>query len=381
MNKTPARKNFPPLKSIGLMSGTSMDGIDAVLMETDGQHIIDVKASMSLAYDTNFQLKLREVELLVRKEKKDIAPPNIIKQSTELHAEIVLSLLKKAGLKAQDVDLIGYHGQALYHNPAEGMTIQIGDGQLLANLTKIPVINDFRSEDIANGGQGAPLAPLYHQALATKANLFPLAIINCGGIANISIISGPKEDQVIGFDTGPGNVLIDRYIRKKTNSQEFIDLDGKYGLKGSVNPLILSKLLDSIAPYLAKPAPKSLDPGNLYLIDELDNLSINDACATLEYFTAKTIADSIPTPPNKWALAGGGWNNPVIKQHLSQCLLERLNTVDIKTASEMGWDSVYMEAEIFAYLAVRSFYKLPISLTKVTGARKPSLGGKLYLPN
>ena len=167
------------IKSIGLMSGTSMDGIDATLMETDGRQIINPKVSCSLSYSAEFKLLLRETELEVRQAKANVASPAVIKKSTELHAEIVHILLKKANLSPEEVDIIGYHGQSLYHNPAEGITIQIGDGQLLSNLTGIKVINDFRSQDILNGGQGAPLAPLYHQALATKLNLFPLAIVNC----------------------------------------------------------------------------------------------------------------------------------------------------------------------------------------------------------
>ena len=368
------------IKSIGLMSGTSMDGIDATLMETDGRQIINPIVSCSLSYSAEFKLLLREAELEVRQAKSNVSSPEVIKKSTELHAEIVLNLLKKANLSPEEVDIIGYHGQSLYHNPAEGITIQIGDGQLLSNLTGIKVINDFRSQDIANGGQGAPLAPLYHQALAAKLNLFPLAIVNCGGIANISIINGPEESQVIGFDTGPGNVLIDRYIRNKTSNKEFMDLDGKYGSKGVVSKEILQKLMSQMSGYLSKPAPKSLDPSDFYLIDELDDLNFNDACATLEAFTALSIVSSLKDLPKKWVLAGGGWNNPVIVKYLKEYLAERLGSFEMLLAKEVGIDGTYLEAEIFAYLAARSYFKLPISFPMVTGCRAPSLGGNLYLP-
>ncbi len=370
------------LLCIGLMSGTSMDGIDAALMETDGKQHINPKVTLSLSYAADFKLRLREAESLVRTHKKNIASKELVQESTRLHAELVHLLIKKAGLDPSDVDLIGYHGQALYHNPQEGISIQIGDGQLLSNLTKIKVINDFRSEDIANGGQGAPLAPLYHQALVTKLNYFPVAIVNCGGIANISLIEGPNSAQVIGFDTGPGNVLIDRYIRIKTYNQEFFDQDGKYGLRGQVSKSVLKKLIESVEPYMAKSYPKSLDPGDLNLVEEIDNLSIYDACATLENFTAYCIVNSLKLEmiPRKWVLAGGGWKNPVIRKYLEQYLAKKIDPV-IKTASEIGLDSEYMEAEIFAYLAARSFYKLPISIKSVTGARIPSMGGKLYKPS
>ena len=367
------------LKSIGLMSGTSMDGIEAVLMETDGQGTINSIVTASLAYSVEFILSLRTEELLVRKAKNNIASLDVIKRSTELHAELVSILLKKANLIPSDIDIIGYHGQALYHNPAEGITIQIGDGQLLADLTGIAVINDFRSNDIANGGQGAPLAPLYHQALAIKSSYFPVAVVNCGGIANISIVYGP--DKVEGFDTGPGNVLIDRYIRHKTNNAELMDFNGKYGFNGVVNQKILEKLAERLSSYLNKKPPKSLDPGDLDLIEELDTLSINDACATLENFTAKCIVESVSNLPSKWVLAGGGWNNPVITKYLKQYLAEKIDHPDIKIAQEINWDGVHMEAEIFAFLAVRSLHKLPITLPSTTGAKTPTFGGHAYLPS
>ena len=364
-------------RSIGLMSGTSMDGIDAVLMETDGKELINPIASLSLQYKPKFQLALQEEELAVKAAKKDIASLDIAKKSTELHAELVKNILKKANLTPQDIDVIGYHGQALYHNPSEGITIQIGDGQLLSNLTGITVVNDFRSNDIANGGQGAPLAPLYHHALAMKSKYFPVVIVNCGGIANITIIR--DKNKIEGFDTGPGNNLLDRYIRNKTNNVEFMDFNGKYGLKGIVNKIALQKLTDQLKPYLDTPPPKSLDTGDLQLVQKIDNLSINDACATLANFTAKCIVDSVKSDiPNKWILAGGGWNNPTILKYLKQYLNEKIDAVDIKTASEIGWDSTYMEAEIFAYLAVRSLYNLPISLPEVTGATTPGFAGSIF---
>lgn len=370
------------LKSIGLMSGTSMDGIDAVIMDTNGKDIIIPKETLSLNYKDDFKLKLRQAEFKSKIAKKNKASLDTIIESTKLHASIINDLLEKAKLKAKDIDVIGYHGQALYHNPSEGISIQMGDSQLLADLTGIKVVNDFRIDDIKNGGQGAPLAPLYHQALAIKDSYFPVAIVNCGGISNISIVNGPTPKEVIGFDTGPGNVLIDRYIREKTNNKEFMDLDGKYGCNGSVNQIILQKLFDNLGPYFNKQSPKSLDSGDLQLIDELNDLSIEDACTTLEAFTAYCIANSLPKKdmPNKWILAGGGWNNPVILKYLKLYLKEYLGSVDVKIANEISWDNIYMEAEIFAYLAVRSLYKLPISLPSVTGAKKPSLGGTVYVP-
>lgn len=367
--------------SIGLMSGTSMDGIDAAIIQTNGLYSIISQEKASLEYPQDFKVSLKQAEKDVRAAKSiNVIAEDLIKKSTQFHSEIVKEILRKASLKPNEIDCIGYHGQTLYHNPKEKITIQIGDGQLLANLTEINVINDFRSNDVNHGGQGAPLAPLYHLALAIRDNYYPVAIVNCGGIANVTIING--EDEIYGFDTGPGNVLLDRLIREKTNNLEFMDLDGKYSLKGEVNNRILSKMMLNIQKFIDINGPKSLDSGDLDLPSEIYKLSIEDACATLANFTAKTIVDSIKTTiPQNWVLAGGGWKNPTILKFLKNYLIERRKDVQVHHASDIGWDSVYMEAEIFAYLAVRSLYKLPISLAKITGAPEDLTGGKLYLPS
>jgi anhydro-N-acetylmuramic acid kinase len=373
--------NKPSLAAIGLMSGTSMDGIDAALIYTDGQKNIVTAAHHFLKYNEYFILELRNAEILARAAEKDVTSFSVVEQSTKIHAQAVLDLLEKANLSVNDVDIIGYHGQSLYHNPTKQITIQMGSGQLLADLTGIKVINDFRVTDIKNGGQGAPLAPIYHHALALNASYIPTVIVNCGGIANITIITGNDINQICGFDSGPGNVLLDRFIRKKTDNKELIDLDGRYGLKGNVNITILSKLMDIISSHIKKPSPKSLDPGELHLITELDTLTIEDACATLAAFTAKSIVESVNVAIDKWVLCGGGWNNPAIVKYLMQYLKEKNPLVDVKNANEINWSNDYMEAELFAYLAVRNLYNLPTSLASVTGAKNNNVGGKLYVPN
>lgn len=373
--------NKPSLAAIGLMSGTSMDGIDASLIYTDGQKNIVTTAHHFLKYNEDFILELRNAEILARAAEKDATSFSVVEQSTKLHAQAVMDLLDKANLSVNDIDIIGYHGQSLYHNPTKQITIQMGSGQLLADLTGIKVINDFRITDIKNGGQGAPLAPIYHHALALNASYIPTVIVNCGGIANITIITGNDINQICGFDSGPGNVLLDRFIRKKTDNKELIDRDGRYGLKGNVNITILSKLMDIISPHIKKPSPKSLDPGELHLIAELDTLTIEDACATLAAFTAKSIVESVNIAIDKWVLCGGGWNNPAIVKYLMQYLKEKNPLVDVKNANEINWSNDYMEAELFAYLAVRNLYNLPTSLASVTGAKNNNVGGKLYVPN
>lgn len=369
-------------KSIGLMSGTSMDGVDATLIETDGEKIINPLYNVTIEYDPNFKLELREAEKIVVSAKRNIASEKTIQKSTNYHADAVHKLIKKAGISSKDVDLIGYHGQSLYHNPRQKISIQIGDGQLLSNLSSIPVVNDFRIQDVLNGGQGAPLAPIYHRALVIKNNLLPAAFVNCGGIANISIILGEQEDDVIGYDTGPGNALIDRYIRIKTNNTEFMDKDGQYGRKGNICDEVFTELTSSFSSYLTMSYPKSLDPSDLVLPSKIFNLSIYDACATLEKFTAFCVVNNIPDNflPLNWILVGGGWNNPVILKHIKEYLYSKSRRIKLLNADQIGSNSTYIEAEIFAFLAVRSVRQLPISLPSVTGVNFPCKGGTLYLP-
>lgn len=400
-----------------------MDGIDAVILKTDGKTQAEHIHGESTTYTPQFHLLLRIAEYAVQQEKgnlddaekhfsqhlhaylhqkglddelpllkaelnQPITLKNITHKLTILHGELVHTLLANAKLENAAIDVIGFHGQNLYHNPQQKLTIQVGDAQLLANITGICTVNDFRSNDVKHGGQGAPLAPMYHRVLADKNAIYPMAVVNCGGIANISIIYGPEDEDVMGFDVGPGNALIDRYIRYKTAGKEFMDMDGKYGSKGMVDRFTLGLLKEkSIVNYksdfLHKSPPKSLDARNFELIPELDSLSFEDACATLEAFTAKCIVDSIDLTqmdaPKIWILAGGGWHNPVITKTLKQLLLDKLGpAVKIMSADEIGWSSKYIEVEIFAYLAVRSLIGLPISMPGITGVSRPMPGGTLH---
>lgn len=420
------------LTAIGLMTGSSMDGIDAVIIKTDGEACVQHIDGAMVAYSPEFHLLLRIAEYALQQERGDlqeaekhfsnhvhkylqekglgdklpllqgelgqkITLANIINRLTILHGQLVQTLMHKANLKVADIDVIGFHGQNLYHNPAQKLSIQVGDGQLLADITGIAVVNDFRSNDVKNGGQGAPLAPMYHRVLAYRDDLYPVVVVNCGGIANVTIISKPSSKttsfehlDVIGFDVGPGNALIDRYVRYKTEGKEFMDADGKYGSRGVADRYVLSLLKEKAIvnykdDFLHRAPPKSLDARNFTLIAELDSLTFEDACATLEAFTAKCIADSIDLvdieAPKIWVLAGGGWNNPVITGFLKQLLLDKLGPkVKVMTADEVGWNSKYLEVEIFAYLAVRSLKGLPVSVPGITGVSRPMLGGKKYSP-
>jgi len=419
--------------SIGLMSGTSMDGIDAALLETDGSSSqVKDRGHNSLSYAPEFKLLLKGAEYAIRQEagnlsaaqenfaasfqtylRQELALPEnqltqkiseltrflpgnelsldaITRHSTQLHGQVVKQLLQKTHQDKKQITVVGYHGQTMYHQPAARISIVLGDGQQLANDLGIPVVNDFRSDDVASGGQGAPFAPLYHRVLALQDGKIPVAVVNCGGIANVTLIQGEREEDLVAFDTGPGNGLIDRLVRQRTGGNECMDRDGRYGKQGKINADVLEalfakSLIKHGKNYLQQLPPKALDIGDMQLIPELDALTLQDACATLEAFTAETIINSLDLIqaklPPLWILAGGGWHNPVIRQHLESCLQKRAQTsVQVLHADEAGWNSQAMEAQIFAYLAVRSLQNKPLSLPGTTGVPRPMTGGRTYTP-
>ena len=399
--------------SIGLMSGTSMDGIDAALLDTDGEQRISEIGHLHQPYSTQTKLLLKSAERAMHEAQGNLSEAklnyknalhaylvhelhspasftqessfdDVIALSTTLHKDAILALLEKTKTKQTDIDVIGYHGQTLFHQPQRGITYQMADAKMLAKSLNISVVYDFRQNDIQHGGQGAPFAPLYHQALAIRDNQIPLAVVNCGGIANISLILNEKIEDLIGFDTGPGNGLIDALVKKRTQGRECMDTNGHYGLQGTVHEAILSLLLKEAidGEYLTKKPPKSLDIRDLKLLPILDELSLTDACATLEAFTAESIVQSlkhlsIPIP-QRWILAGGGWHNPVIKRELITRLQSYLNkTIHVTTADELNWNSDAIEAQMMAYFAVRSLKNLPLSAPGTTGVPKPLTGGKI----
>ncbi len=422
--------------SIGLMSGTSMDGIDAALLETDGtaKHIREL-GHIAIEYTKAFILLLKATEYAIKKYQGDInqARENlsialneyltcqykvadfdlsnyltdlktylsaqghaemtfdaVIEHSTDLHAVAVKKLLEETGNSATDIDVVGYHGQTMYHQPDQKISIILGDGQRLADTVQIKVVNDFRRNDIEHGGQGAPFAPLYHQALACRDGCVPLVVVNCGGIANVTIIDSDEPEELIGFDTGPGNGLLDQFVKQRTQGRESMDHNGEHGRAGKVDKAILEQLYNAAIQksgenYFLKSPPKSLDYGDLILIPELDQLSLADGCATLAAFTADSIIRAVGLVkdkyPRQWILAGGGWNNPNIRQQLITRLQQQLgDDIQVSTANEAGWNSQALEAQIFAYFAVRSLEGKPLSVPGTTGVKNAVSGGCLYEP-
>jgi anhydro-N-acetylmuramic acid kinase len=362
-----------------------MDGIDvSAILISDNGYISEI-GNFYLPYDSAFKIKCRRAEFLMQESKgSPKSDLEFIKsfeaELTHLHIDAVRFLINKLKLDSKSITAIGFHGQTLYHNPEENITIQLGDGALMVGELGIKVINNFRSKDVANGGQGAPLVPIFHLVLAKQQNLIPLAIINCGGISNITIIPTDSEFDMLGFDTGPGNVLIDRYIREKTNGAEFYDLNGKYGEQGVVNTEVLDLLFTTSIgqnDYFNKKYPKSLCSSDIYLPDIIFDLSIYDASRTLEVFTAETIYNSCSPDIENFILVGGGWHNPIIKDSFKEKMFSRNPEVRFLEPEILGWNIDSMEASAFAYFAYRYLNNLPISFPNTTGVSKALVCGEM----
>jgi anhydro-N-acetylmuramic acid kinase len=291
---------------------------------------------------------------------------------TERHAEVVLDFLREHELDAASIDVIGFHGQTVLHRPEELLTVQLGDGQRLADLTGIKVVYDFRAEDVAKGGQGAPFVPVYHRALAMASELtLPAAIVNIGGVANVTWIG--EDGDLLSFDTGPGNALIDDWLRETTGAS--YDEDGALAAQGRADTGRLEALLRN--PYFLRKPPKSLDR-NAFALSALEGLSPADGAATLTAFTAAALVMSVahfPAPPQVYVIVGGGAHNRTLMAALETLLPGRL-----LDAEDVGWSVDSIEAEAFAFLAARSLRGLPLSLPGTTGVPEPTTGGVVAHP-
>ncbi len=360
------KENSKTYAAIGLMSGTSLDGIDAALIKTDGKTCAESIGSVSIPYDDELREKL--FHCLGAQEDLDGRITRTEIEMTRAHAGAVDWLLGKTGFHPQDIDIIGFHGQTLFHDPAAQFTWQIGNGAMLARLSGIDVVNDFRSADVAAGGQGAPFLPLYHQALAEELER-PVAILNIGGVSNVTYL-GP-EGEITAFDTGPGNALLDDWIKQHLGRD--YDENGMLARQGSVNDGVLKQCLDH--PYFKALPPKSLDRDD-WNASLYQSLSAADGAATLAAFTVHAVAKArahLPEAPKHWYVTGGGRHNPVLMEGLQEALQVPVSSVD-----DLGWDGDALEAEGFAYLAVRSLLELPLSLPSTTGVKQPVTGGVFH---
>jgi len=356
------------IAAIGLMSGTSMDGIDAALIETDGRSIKRFGPVCSVAYDELFRRRLRA--MLGWKPDDDAEWAEIGRVLTEKHIEIVQQLLDENGLEPASINVIGFHGHTVWHSPEDGETYQIGDGALLARATGIPVVNDFRIADVAAGGQGAPLASLYHGALAHDLEK-PLAVLNIGGVANVTWLG--SDDRFLAFDTGPGNGLIDDWVLLTIN--QAMDEGGRLAKDGRVDDAVLEKLLDH--PYFEQVPPKSLDRLD-FSFEPASGLTPEDGAATLTAFTAEAVRKAqafFSEKPNRWLVCGGGRHNGTLMNYLRQSLDAPVEPVEV-----VGWSGDALEAQAFGFLAVRSLYGLALTLPTTTGVAQPLTGGVLHKP-
>ncbi|MGK2912429.1 MAG: anhydro-N-acetylmuramic acid kinase [Sphingobium sp.] len=357
--------------AIGLMSGTSRDGIDAALIRTDGEGLVERIAFHSSAYTEGFRVRLAEAcTRAMTMDEPEFEPviDSVETEMTQAHVEAVADLLGRSGWQAQNVDVIGFHGHTVAHKPDLGWTWQIGDADALAGAFGIPVVADLRSADVEAGGQGAPLIPVYHRALAAGLPK-PVAVLNLGGVANITYIG--VDDALVAFDTGMASGLIDNWMQIEGNAA--FDEGGVAAAGGQVDETVLTGMLDH--PFFDMPPPKSIDRED-FTLQAVRGLSLADGAATLTAFTAHSVElalRQLPERPRTIYVAGGGRHNATMMRMLRDVTGSAVESVD-----RLGWNGDSVEAEGFAYMAVRSIMGLPISFPGTTGVPEPMTGGELF---
>jgi anhydro-N-acetylmuramic acid kinase len=365
------------LTAIGLMSGTSLDGVDVALIETDGKRVKAFGPTGYRPYTANERgLLLQALSEAVHLPQRD-ARPGILREAeravTIAHAEAVASFTAQNHITCEDIDIVGFHGQTVLHRPAQKMTVQIGDAAALAKAIHIPVMHDFRAADVAAGGQGAPFVPVYHRALAQSLEREgPIVVLNIGGVSNITYIDG--ADILIACDTGPGNALLDDYMFRTLGLR--FDRDGRMAAQGAADEAWVTGALEHR--FFALPPPKSLDRNDFASL-ALPVMPPADGAATLTAFTAAAIAQIIPLlpkPPRSWIVAGGGARNLT----MMRMLRERLQPATVEAADALGWSADAIEAQAFGFLAARGLKGLPLSYPATTGVPIPMTGGLIARP-
>ena len=369
--------------ALGLMSGTSMDGVDASIIKSDGYGQFINVLDKYYEFDQNLQKKLIKLRNQIL-EKDDLITfsselKDLEREITIFHSEIVKKISSNY---RKEIDFIGFHGQTIFHNANQKISKQLGDGNLLSQLVKKTVVYDFRQNDLKNGGQGAPLVPIFHNLLANiihkkfKIN-FPLNILNIGGISNITKTVSEIDilkNKIEACDIGPGNVLIDEWIR--CNSKKKIDLDGLIGKSGKIDKLILNQAIDNFSNISLD---KSLDVKD-FDISFAKGLSLEDGCATITNFTAYLISEGIRlfnkkngNIDSKYLICGGGRKNNFLIENIKHYLND--NNINLELIDSYNIDGDYVESQAFAYLAIRSFLRLPISFPETTGCKISCHGG------
>ena len=362
--------------SLGLMSGTSGDGVDASLIKTNGVDEYNVLTDKYFEYDHNIN---RDIHSLKEKIHKISNLEDFKRELNELERKITIfhaKIIKE--FKIDDKVIVGFHGQTIYHNFKEKISRQLGNGKLLGQLTKKKIVYDFRSNDILNGGQGAPLAPVFHHLIALKNNIdLPVCFLNIGGISNITIVKEKNNlNELFSKDLGPGNCLIDAWVRNNSNKR--FDEDGNLASSGTKNEIIFEQAQELYANRESK-NKLSFDT-NDFDISFARGLSLEDGVATLTDFTASIIGQELSLTIinskqkiKEVLICGGGRKNKVLLKKIKENLH---NTINLKLIDDYGINGDFVESQAFAFLAVRSIMKLPISFPSTTGCKHPSMGGK-----
>lgn len=374
--------NATPMLTIGLMSGTSMDGIDIALIETDGERLVRRIAAGGFSYDADFRGRLarglEEAKAIRRRGERPGGLAALEREITERHGQAVRRFAAAERLDLGKVDVVGFHGQTVLHRPDEALTVQLGDGESLARTLGVDVVFDMRAADMEGGGQGAPLIPAYHAALAAglpeAMRTPPVVFVNIGGISNITYVDGRSDP--IAFDTGPGNALIDQWVAREAGIP--FDQNGAVATEGGIVDGLAELYLSS--PFFAKPAPKSLDRFD-FDVPPPDAGSLEDVTRTLCLVAAESIlrsADHLPEAPKLWIVGGGGRKHPAIMADLRAGAARR--GARVVPAEEAGLDGDALEAEAWAYLAVRSLRGSALTWPTTTGCRTPTTGGVLAKP-
>ncbi|HEY2137419.1 MAG TPA: anhydro-N-acetylmuramic acid kinase [Xanthobacteraceae bacterium] len=360
------------MQAVGLMSGTSLDGVDVALIETDGEEITTLGPSAYRPYADDERAILRQALAEAGALTDRAARPGILGRAEELvtrvHGDAVERFLADNDLNG--VDVVGFHGQTVLHRPSARLTVQIGDGEALARRLGRTVVHDFRAADVAAGGQGAPLVPVFHRAIAEALDREkPIAVLNLGGVANVTFIDDHHDP--VACDTGPGNALLDDFMRARTGAA--FDDAGATAARGKVDEAFVRRVLAH--PFFDQPPPKSLDRNHFAFAHlGLPDVSLADGAATLAALTAEAVARIVPLlprVPRGWIVAGGGARNRTLLRMLANLLAP----ATVETADAVGWSADALEAQAFGYLAVRTIMGLPITFPTTTGVPQPMAGG------
>jgi len=365
------------LTTLGLMSGTSLDGVDVAVIETDGKQVKAFGPSGYRPYTPRERSLLQQALTEAVHLPQRHARPGILREAEEAvtmaHAEAVAAFVAQHRMTPEDIDIVGFHGQTVLHRPEKRLTVQIGDAAVLARTIHIPVMHDFRGADVAAGGQGAPFVPVYHRALAQSLEREgPIAVVNIGGVSNITYIDG--ADMLIACDTGPGNALLDDHMFRTMNLP--IDCEGRFAAQGRADENWVARAIE--LPFFSRQPPKSLDRNDFASL-KLGDMPPADGAATLTAFTAAAIARIVallPKRPKSWIVCGGGARNHT----MMRMLRERVAPATVEAAETLGWASDAIEAQAFGFLAARGLKGLPLSYPATTGVPMPMTGGIIARP-